>query len=254
MKTLLALALFVAVPLVAQTPPPQFTYIMPVYGAARGVDADFEALVTVTNLGKTEATVRIGEIFSAGNCQAPVTTSFKLAAGDTRLFIELFCSGLAAFTFLSDQPLSITNDIVGKSFSPANLETRQGIAVRSEWLPGNRTFIFTNIEIETVGDNRARANLFLVNPNATPINVSVTTRRPTATVPRYNITSTVVTVPAKSLLVHSLAQAEEAGTCDIAQLCNVNHQVLVNSSAQFYAGVSSLRFVHGYWRDPLLLQ
>ncbi|HEX7154771.1 MAG TPA: hypothetical protein VF618_25025 [Thermoanaerobaculia bacterium] len=254
MKTWLTFALLVlALPLTAQTTP-QYTYIVPVYGSARGVDADFEALVIITNLARVEANVRIGEIFSAGNCQAPATTQFKLAGADSRLFIELFCSGLAAFTFISDQPLFITNDIVGKAFAPLELTTRQGIDIRSEWLQGNRTYLFPNVEIETTGDNRARANLFLVNPNATPIQVAVTTRRPTATVPKYAINATVVTVPAKSLIVHALAYVEEPSTCDIAQLCSVNHQVLVESSAQFYGGVSSLRLVHGYWRDPLPLQ
>jgi hypothetical protein len=215
----------------------EFTYIVPVSGSVRGRDAAYFGSVRVINTSSEPARVEIADLIP-GSGPSPCSSSgpVTLAPGEiTTLGADgkMNCSGIYSVVLRSDRAIHVQAQVLGLNGSLGTF-SEQHVDEATRWIePGERALIADVYVAPTFGQ---LGNLFLVNPNAFPIDVTVTIDRPEVGAKRED----TFTVEAHALRQFVIQQVENPAPVPIIQLFNFTHNLTLVANGRFQAGASSV--------------
>lgn len=152
-------------------------WIIPVYGSGvKGLGFTYDSILAIGNPTSNAANVRVSEIFPITAAPYPYSVfqkttvpipphgTFRLAAG-TPLSAGGDALLLGAAVITADQPLELRSEVVGTAPGPLANHRWQTVEIARDWLVGP-----SRIDRAMRGDGDT-TNLFLINPNAFPIDI-----------------------------------------------------------------------------------
>ena len=233
MRTLI-LALTLAVSFAASAA--EYPYIIPMSGYAQGSrNTWFYAETIVQNLSPRPATIRttsVYPVFSTGTCSMP--ESFTLQPLErTHIDLGACLMHIAAIELSSNEPLSIRTEVDSHRTRVAGWD-RQVIHAATGWIAAGVDSL-TEAVISEGGDRRA--NLLLVNPSATELEVVVEMTRPEFDASR---SETIVVAPKSSRLVGLSEIPDPLGPAPIPIERDGRHILRLHANGPYQGGVSSV--------------
>ena len=245
MKNALAvLALALTMPLHAErTIVPVFAEI--VYGS----EASYGSSLRVTNLSSRAANVRIAAIYAAqwrAECgKAPFLHT--LDPGETQwLSVPIGCRGVMALEVESDA--TIRADVEVSSLRSGNTWHYQRIDTAREWLPAGRDAIIPAVraDLPDAPDfyGPFRTNLFVVNPNDTPLHFDLHIVRRSQSEPSRDESHVVAPRSVAVLSIQGIrdrwCDSDAPRTNDVAPVCTAAYDLTVRGDLPYYASASTV--------------
>ena len=224
----------------------QYTYIVPVAGAAFGFQTLSFTWFNIVNPRGTAATVRYEAVYPLqrpNDCTQPLP---EHVAPHAMLFqLSGPCFRPHAFVLSSDQPVEVTADVVFSIFRDNSIDntTFERMDIAKDWLPAGTDVL---IPLVRMYSGYERANLFLINPNDVPLTVNVRVERAETPASR----DLVVRVEPQSLSLTAVPVMPGPKT----QTGNGIHNLTLRADGKFYAVVSNVLNDSAVFRAPIPLQ
>ena len=216
-------------------------YIIPLIGGANGANSESHyAIATMLNPTARTATVRRTALFP-GDCAA-MTKSWELAPHakiDIGFPFDSNCTGIAALTMVSDEPLYVTGSILTFSLGPNFRFDRQFYDAPQEWIEAGVDAATSGVSME---EPPYRANLLVINPNPEPLIVEAHLTRPEYGATRVD----TFEVPPATVRLFAIVAVEDPGPFNpFPHIINGEHDIIVRGNRRFWAGVSSIDLYGG---------
>jgi hypothetical protein len=214
----------------------EFQYVIPFAGFAQGNDGTWlYSYTVVTNLSPRPATVQTTDVYPvvAGSaCSAPAP--FTLAPNQRIRISPMVCMGrLSSLAFVSDEPLSVRTELDTKKASFGS--DRQIINAFTEWIPAGVESVTEAIIRDDAG---WKANLVLINPNETPLVVTVVVDRPEVN----RSTTLTFDVAPKSTRIVNVPELRRENPTPFITSGEGRHMLRLSANGDYQAGFSSMSY------------